>query len=81
MSKKVEIVLNSSGVRSLLRSSEMCDMIQKRANTALSLLGDGYSSSAYTGRNRVNVQISADSITAKRENLENNSLLKSLGGL
>lgn len=76
----LRIELNSDGVRELLRSPEIMAACREQADRALGSLGDGYEVDEYTGPNRVNVQISAVSAEAKRENLENNTILMALGG-
>lgn len=75
---KVEIKLNSEGVRSLLRSNEMKSICEEHANNALKSLGAGYSVNSFTGKNRVNAEISADSFEARKENAESNTILKAL---
>ena len=75
---KVEIKLNTSGVRELLRSSEMKAECEKHANEAVGKLGPGYTVSTHTGKNRVNASIFAETYEAKRDNMENNSILKAL---
>lgn len=75
---KVEIKLNREGVRELLRSDEMKAICEERANNALKNLGAGYSVNTFTGKNRVNAEITADTFKAKKENLETNSILKAL---
>lgn len=75
---KVEIKLNSEGVRELLRSNNMKAICEERANNALKNLGSGYSVNSFTGKNRVNAEISADTFEAKKENMESNSILKAL---
>lgn len=75
---KVKIELNSTGVRELLRSDEMMAECEKRANDALGRLGPGYTVTTHTGKNRVNASIFAETYEAKRDNMENNSILKAL---
>lgn len=75
---KVEIKLNSEGVRALLRSEEMKAECEKRANEAVGRLGPGYEVTTYTGKNRVNASIHAESYQARQDNMENNSILKAL---
>lgn len=75
---KVEIVLNSEGVRALLRSDEMKIECEKRANEAAGRLGEGYEVTTHTGKNRVNASIIAESYEAKKDNMENNTILKAL---
>jgi hypothetical protein len=77
---KVKFELNRNGVRELLRSPEMMAVCQGYANRALGSLGDGYEVSTMTGRNRVNAEVRAETFAARKENLENNTILKALGG-
>lgn len=80
MAKKVKVVLNRSGVRQLLLSSEMEGIVSGLARQALGRLGSGYEQDTYKGRNRVNAMIVAKTYKAKRDNSKNNSLLKALRG-
>lgn len=77
---KVTIQLNSEGVREMLRSEEMKTICEELANKAQGKLGDGYTVTSMTGKNRVNASIFAESYEAKRENMENNTILKALRG-
>ena len=76
---KTKIVLNREGVRRLLQSSEMMAICEEHANKALNSLGSGYTVTTMTGKNRVNASIYAESHEAKRDNMENNTILKALG--
>lgn len=76
----VRIELNSAGVRELLKSSEMMAVCEEYANKALGRLGKGYTVTTMTGKNRVNASVYADSYEAKKENTENNTILKALRG-
>lgn len=73
------IELNESGIIELLTSREMKNLCKQYASQALAQLGDGYSMSEHTGPKRVNVEISADTPKAKKENLKDNTILKALG--
>ena len=75
---RLKVVLNSEGVRALLRSREMMDVCASYANAAAGRLGEGYAVSTYTGKNRVNASIYTETIEAARENLESNTILKAL---
>lgn len=75
---KVKFELNKSGVRKLLKSSEMMSVCKEYADAALSNLGSGYKVTTRTGRNRVNAEVAAVSYEAKKDNLKNNSILKAL---
>lgn len=76
----LSVELNISGVRELLRSKEMLGICEERANNAQAKLGEGYKVTSMTGKNRVNASVFAESYQAKKENLENNTILKALGG-
>ncbi len=78
MSNKVRIELNREGVRALLRSSEMMDVVTGIANSAQGRLGSDYEVTTHTGKNRVNASIEAATSKARRENMETNSILKAL---
>lgn len=77
---KVKFELNRDGVRELMRSPEMMAVCESYANRALGNLGSGYEVSTMTGRNRVNAEVRAETFAARKENLENNTILKALGG-
>lgn len=74
----LKIKLNHSGVKELLRSNEMMAVCKEHADKALNKLGDGYEVTTHTGATRVNASIIATSYNARRENMENNSILKAL---
>jgi hypothetical protein len=77
---KVKFELNRAGVRDLLKSKEMMDICAEYANNALGRLGDGYSVNTYTGQNRVNAEVLAESFAAKRENSKSNTIIKAVFG-
>lgn len=80
MANKVDFKLNRDGVRSLLKSPEMQSICLEYANNALGRLGPGYEVSSFSGRNRVNAEVRAESFSARRDNLKNNSILKAVRG-
>ena len=75
---KVKITLNKSGVRKLLRSQEMMNICTKLAYEAKNRLGDGYKVTYQTGKNRVNASIIAVTPKARKEKMEDQSILKAL---
>lgn len=75
---KMKFVLNRSGVRSLMKSDEMQAALEKEAYRARSNLGEGYSVTTRKGKNRSNAEIAATTQAARRENIENNTILKAL---
>ena len=76
----VKIVLNSKGVKELLKSQEMEEACMEHANKILSKVGEGYSATTHAGKNRVNVSVGTETYEAMKDNYENNTLLKSLRG-
>ena len=77
---KVRFELNKAGVRELLRSQEMMTVCKEYAERIRSRAGAGYEVSTYVGTNRVNASVYADTYEARRDNYENNTLLKARGG-
>ena len=77
---KVKFELNRAGVRELLRSQDMAGVCLNYANNVRSRAGAGYEVTTYVGKNRVNASVHADTIEARRDNFNNNTLLKALGG-
>ena len=76
MSKKVEVELDSAGVRELLKSGEIMTVLEGEALQRAQLAGAGYGVNTYVGRNRCNAEILAETEEARRDNLTNNTLLK-----
>lgn len=70
--------LNSEGVRSLLKSQKMQDLLKAKADAAATMCGDGYVSSTHVGKNRANASVYAESFRAKFDNLKNNTILKAI---
>lgn len=77
---KLKVKLNKPEVRKLLKSQEMMNACSSVAEKAYSRLGDGYSMKKHVGVNRVNISIGTSSAKAFKENYENNTILKALGG-
>jgi hypothetical protein len=77
---KVKIELNSDGIRELLKSSEVMSECKKYADNAVSSLGDGYEVTTYTGKTRVNASVMATTYETRKENMENNLILKAVHG-
>ena len=75
---KFKFVLNRSGVRALMQSTEMQSILKDKANNALNSLGEGYKSDTYVGKTRANAMVYADTYQAKKDNLKNNSILKAV---
>lgn len=75
---KTKIVLNSEGVKSLLKSSEMMEICKQKAEQIQKKSGKGYATSTHTGKSRVNVSVFTDKTEAMLDNSENDTLLKNM---
>jgi hypothetical protein len=75
---KVKVVLNSDGVRELLKSEDMQRVVSEQAHAIAGRCGAGYSDDVYVGKNRCNAMIYPETSAAKRDNLENNTILKAM---
>lgn len=77
----MKVVLNSEGVRALLRSNEMMDYCTELAQGIQGRAGSEYDISKHVGVNRVNVSVRTASSAAGAENRgKNNKLLKAVKG-
>lgn len=76
--KLIKLELNRDGVRELLRSNEIREAVSESAEKIRGRCGDGYETDTFTGRNRVNASVYADTPKAKRDNPKNNTLLKAM---
>ena len=82
MAKKIamKFTLDKAGVKALLKSDAAMQACREEADRIVSRLGDGYEVSEMTGKNRVNVSVHAESYRARRDCMENNTLLKAVRG-
>ena len=80
MSKRVKFQLDPEGVRELLTSPEMMAICKEYADRAAGSLGAGYEVSTYTGPTRVNAEVAAMTYKARKDNSENNTILKAIRG-
>jgi len=74
----IKVKLNRAGVKALLRSEEMRTTCEKHASEIARRCGEGYETNTFVGRNRVNAQVMASTYEAKRDNAENNTILKAV---
>lgn len=77
---KVKFELDRAGVRELLRSPEAASVCRSYAENVKGRAGEGYEVTTYTGRNRANASVHAETYEARKDNYDNNTLLKALGG-
>lgn len=81
MSNKIKFVLNRDGVKQLLQSNEIVNMMKDCANNGINNVAslDDYEIETYMGKKRANVSISAKTKKGEMDNFNNNTLLKALG--
>lgn len=75
---KVKFKLNKNGVRELLHSPELVAECKKHADATASAAGEGYVAESRTYASRSGYAVRTDSFEAYKDNLDNNTLLKSL---
>lgn len=76
---KVKIELNSSGIRQLLKSEEMGQMLKQQTEQVRARCGSGYSTDLYQASSRVIAGLFAETAEAAKQNSRENTLLKALG--
>ena len=77
----VRIELNSEGIQALLKSAEMGEVLTEAAVGVAERAGDGFAVAVpHVGRKRLNVEVAAVTREAYRACLEDNALIKALGG-
>jgi hypothetical protein len=76
----VKFKLNGRGVGALLKSNEALQVCKDYAYDIQNRAGDGYEVTWMTGKYRVRVSVAAMTQEARKDNLENNTLLRALGG-
>lgn len=72
--------LNGKGVRTLLQSEGMQGVLNGYAVTTASNAGGGYGHNMVVGKRRAIARVYAATVKARRDNNENNTLLKALHG-
>ena len=77
---KVKIELQSKGFRELFNSSEVRDMVTKEAQKIASAAGSGYETDTRKVGDRLRGEAYTGTKEAMQDNMENNTLLKALGG-
>lgn len=77
---KVKFKRNDKGVGELLKSPEAQALVMDIANKVQQRAGDGYEASVIVGKYRARASVFTATYEAQRDNLENNTLLKALGG-
>ena len=78
MSKDFKFELNGSGVRDLLKSEGIQEILREKAAAIRNRCGDGYEQDTHIGKTRANAMVYADSFQAKMDNSKNNTILKAI---
>lgn len=77
--KVTKVELNRSEVsKQILKGAGTTSFIQKLAKDMQSRCGEGYETSTFKGRRRVNVSVGAGTKEAYLDNMDNNTLLKAM---
>lgn len=74
----VRIKLDSAGIQSLLKGSEVGAVVDEITEAVQGRCGDGYEISNRPGRKRYIGEVYAATYRARRDNSKNNTLLKAL---
>nr|WP_321294129.1 hypothetical protein [uncultured Trichococcus sp.] len=70
--------LNRKGVAELMKSDGMQAVLNDHASAIRKRCGDGYEQDIYVGKNRANAMVRAETLKAKKDNSNNNTLLKAV---
>lgn len=70
--------LNRKGVADLMKSAGMQKILKKHATNIKNRAGAGYEQDLHVGKNRANAMVWAGNSQARNDNLDNNTLLKSV---
>lgn len=70
--------LNSKGVGDLLKSAEMQSILDQKASEIRGRAGIGYEHNVQVNPGRAHAMVWADTHQAKKDNLNNNTLLKAV---
>ena len=76
---KVKFELNLPGLNELMKSPEMCAILEESGRTVAMTAGDGYASRVHQASFVAIANVYPDTAQAAKDNYDNNSLLKALG--
>ena len=78
MSKNVKVKLSYSGIGALMRGPEMAALMEQYGSAAAARAGDGYGYRVHNTGQRQACNVFPETKQASRNNLKNNTLLKSV---
>lgn len=77
MAKK-GLKLRRKGIRELMTSDEIAEVVENIAKDVQATAGDGYIYNVHKGKKRVNASVHPHTPKASHDNMENNTLMKSV---
>lgn len=80
MSDKSRFEFNDAGIRELMQSAPMQEVVGQYAQKVAGSAGAGYAYSVHLSDQRCIANVYPDDEEAAQDNYENNTLLKALGG-
>lgn len=75
---KMKIKLDYQGIGQLLRGEEMKALVEERGSAAATRAGEGYNHRVHNTGQRQACNVFPEAFEASRDNLKNNTLLKSV---
>ena len=76
---KVEFVIHKNGVKDLLKSQEMQDMLAAKAAIIAARAGDGFTSGVRVGEGRARAYVLPDTYVARRRQAKHHLLERAVG--
>lgn len=80
MANNVVVKINGAGLRDLMHSQEMEAICKEHADKICGRCGEGYATDTYHAQTRVIASVYTDDVKAMKDNLDNNTILKAMGG-
>lgn len=78
MAQQIRVDMNSAGADAVLKSAEVQAELQRRADRVAAAAGDGHSVRVFVGRDRARAHITTVSAQAKRAEMKDRNLTRSL---
>lgn len=75
----IDVKLNSAGIREFLRSEPVRDLVQRRGEAVAARAGGNYETQTVMVSKKYIAVVRPADAQARRDNLENNTLLKAIG--
>jgi len=76
---KVEFVIHKNGVKDLLKSQEVQDMLATKAAVIAARAGDGFTSGVRVGTDRARAYVLPDTYVARRRQAKHHLLERAVG--